>query len=144
MKAAIMSRWMAVMALTLLMGCDRAPPVASPPVGAGGARPAAGEALGEPQDARFIGRIWVAISPRSARGAMKVFLPDRTLLLHTCGGDLRISRWGARGDRIRWIEDTIPIEATVALPTADELELHVAGLRQVQTYIAADETHTCP
>lgn len=143
MKAATMSRWMGVTAMALLMGCDRAPST-QPPAPVHTAGTDAAEALGEPQDPRFIGRIWVAVSPRSARGTMKVFLPDRTLLLHSCSSGVRISRWGARDERIRWVEDTIPIEATLTLPTENELELQVAGGREVLTYVAADETYTCP
>lgn len=138
-------RCLIAMALILPMGCDRAPP-AQPPIAstAAPAVPQEEAALGEPDDARFIGRIWVDVTARRARGSIMVFLPDRTLLTHSCGGNIRISRWGARADRIRWVEDAIPIEATVSLPSADELRLQLAGLDQVQTYIAADETYRCP
>lgn len=138
-----MSRWMMLLALLALVGCDRPPP----PLPADTARSGQSvddEPLGEPDDPRFIGRIWVAVSPRSERGSMKVFLPDRTLLMHVCGGSMRISRWGARADRIRWIEDAIPIEATISLPRPNELELQLPGAGQAHTYVAADESYSCP
>ncbi len=142
MKTSGMSRWLGLIALVGLMGCDRAPPTPATAVPA--VTMQTDGAWDELDDARFIGRIWVTLSPRNARGAIKVFMPDRTLLMYSCGGTLRVSRWAGRGNLIRWIEDTIPIEATVTLPRADELELQLTGMRQVHTLIAADETYACP
>lgn len=73
-----------------------------------------------------------------------VFLPDRTLLMDSCFETYRVSKWGVAGDRIRWLEDTIPIEAEVITPSKDELTLRIAGLDREQTYIAMTDPYTCP
>jgi len=102
------------------------------------------QALGEPADPRFIGKIWISTTQGHARGSMLIFLPDRSLLLDSCFETYRISRWGAEGDRIRWIEDTIPIEATLSMPNQDELRLQVAGQDRVQSYVTATVPYVCP
>lgn len=73
-----------------------------------------------------------------------VFLPDRTLLMDSCFETYRLSQWGVADDKIRWIEDTIPIEAEVVTPSKDELILRIAGLDREQRYIAANVPYVCP
>jgi hypothetical protein len=75
---------------------------------------------------------------------MIVFLPDRSLLMDSCFETYRISKWGVAGDRIRWLEDTIPIEAEVNMPSKNELTLQVAGQDRAQTYVAAQVPFVCP
>jgi hypothetical protein len=108
------------------------------------AAPAAQTQRAEPPNPDFIGRVWVSTSPGSARGSILVFLPDRTLLMDSCFETFRLSQWGVAGDRIRWIEDTIPIEAEVSLPNKNELRLHIAGRDREQTYVAASLPYVCP
>lgn len=97
-----------------------------------------------PADGRFVGRIWISTTQGRPLGSMIVFLPDRTLLMDSCFETYRVSEWGVAGDRIRWREDTIPIEADVSLPGKDELTLRIAGQDKVQTYIAASAPYVCP
>ncbi len=98
----------------------------------------------EPANPAFIGRIWRATTRGGPLGSIIVFLPDRTLLMDSCFETYRVSRWGVAGDRIRWLEDKIPIEAEVITPSKDELTLRIAGLDREQTYIAMTEPYTCP
>jgi len=100
--------------------------------------------LGQPSDPRFIGRIWVSTTPGHSRGTLMVFLPDRTLLMDSCFETYRISKWGAEGDRIRWIEDTFPIEGIVSMPNDNELRLQIAGQDRVQSFVAATVPTVCP
>jgi glyoxylase-like metal-dependent hydrolase (beta-lactamase superfamily II) len=103
-----------------------------------------GEELGQPADPRFIGKIWASTTPGHARGSLMIFLPDRSLLMDSCFETYRISQWGAEGDRIRWIEDAIPIEATIAMPNENELRLQLAGQDRVQSYVSATVPYVCP
>lgn len=75
---------------------------------------------------------------------MIVFLPDRTLLIDSCFETYRLSKWGVVGDKIRWLEDSIPIEAEVSVRGRNEMRLHVVGQEQEQTYIAASVPYVCP
>lgn len=98
----------------------------------------------EPANKDFIGRVWIATTPGSPRGSMLVFLPDRSLLMDSCFETYRISQWGVAGDNIRWLEDTIPIEARVTLPGRNEMTLRIAGQDREQTYVAASVPYLCP
>jgi len=100
--------------------------------------------LGEPADPRFIGKIWVSTTPGHARGSVMIFLPDRSLLIDSCFETYRISRWGAEGERIRWIEDAIPTEATLSLPSEHELRLQLVGQDRVQSFVTATVPYACP
>jgi len=120
--------------------CSRTP--SAPPPAAG--TPSADAELSEPANPAFIGRVWVATTQGSPRGSMLVFLPDRSLLMDSCFETYRISKWGVAGDRIRWLEDTIPIEAEVKMPSPNELTLQVAGQDRAQTYVAASVPFVCP
>lgn len=82
--------------------------------------------------------------PGSALGSMIVFLPDRILLMDSCFETYRLSKWGVAGDKIRWLEDTIPVEAEVSVRGSNELRLRVAGQEHEQTYIAASVPYVCP
>lgn len=101
-------------------------------------------AVDTPPDPAFVGRVWIRAMPGSALGSMLVFLPDRTLLMDSCFETYRLSKWGVAGDKIRWLEDTIPIEAEVSLRGRNELRLHIIGQEQEQTYIAATVPYVCP
>jgi hypothetical protein len=92
----------------------------------------------------FVGRAWVNASSGPERGTVMIFLPDRTLLMDACPGPLHISKWGLAGDHIRWLEDTVPIEAVASMPAANELRLRVVGRGQTQSYIAASPPYDCP
>ena len=100
--------------------------------------------LGEPADPRFIGKIWVSTTPGHSRGSLLIFLPNRTLLMDSCFETYRISKWGAEGDRIRWVEEAIPIQATLSMLDENNLSLQITGQDRVQTYIGASEPYVCP
>lgn len=127
--------------LSALCACGKPP---QPATAKPDATPAAQTERSEPANPDFIGRVWVSTSSGSARGSILVFLPDRTLLMDSCFETFRLSQWGVAGDHIRWIEDTIPIEAEVSLPNKDELRLHIAGQDREQTYVAASLPYVCP
>jgi hypothetical protein len=116
------------------------PPAAAqppPPTGAAAER-------GDPANTAFIGRIWRATDRGVPLGSILIFLPDRTLLMDSCFETYRVSKWGVAGDRIRWLEDTVPIEAEVITPSEHELRLRIAGSDREQTYIAMTDPYTCP
>jgi hypothetical protein len=98
----------------------------------------------EPANPGFIGRIWRASGSGKPLGSILIFLPDRTLLMDSCFETFRVSQWGVAGNRIRWVEDSIPIEAEVITPSANELTLHMAGTNHDQTYVAMTDPWTCP
>jgi len=131
----------AVAALLVLLaasGCGRrtaAPPPAAAPAQAD---------LGEPADPAFIGRVWLATTPGSPRGSIMIFLPDRTLLQDSCFETFRLSKWGAAGNLIRWVEDTLPVEAEIVLPDKDQLILRIRGLDRDQSFEAASAPYLCP
>jgi len=133
--------WLAMLALCACGG-SQAPsqPVAAQPQAPTGA---AAE-RDEPVNSAFIGRVWRATTRGGPLGSIIVFLPDRTLLMDSCFETYRVSKWGVAGDRIRWLEDTVPIEAEVITPSKNELTLRIAGLDREQTYVAMTDPWTCP
>jgi len=142
-----LARWSIVAMFGLNAACGKPPelaqPASPPPASAPADAPTTDE-LGQPADSRFIGRIWISTTQGHARGSMLIFLPDRSLLMDSCFETYRISKWGADGDRIRWIEDSIPIEATLSMPNDDELRLQVAGQDRVQSFVTATVPYVCP
>jgi hypothetical protein len=141
----------ASMAVALLgtAGCSepQEPPAqaAAPAAAPAASPPATGEEeLGQPSDPRFIGKIWVSTTLGSSRGSLMIFLPNRTLLMDSCFETYRISKWGAAGDRIRWIEEAIPIQATLSMPDENNLRLHISGQDRVLSYVAQNDPYVCP
>jgi hypothetical protein len=124
----------------MLTGCNRQPGETHTTAQPQTANPAAER--DEPADSSFIGRVWISTTQGSARGSILVFLPDRTVLMDSCFETFRISQWGVAGDHIRWIEDTIPIEAKVTMLGKDEMRLEVAG--HVKSFVAAPVPYVCP
>jgi hypothetical protein len=129
----------AMLALCACSGGSQAP--SQPAAAAQSQSPAANE-HDEPANPAFVGRLWRATDRGGPLGSILVFLPDRTLLMDSCFETYRVSKWGVAGDHIRWIEDTIPIEAQVTMVSKDEMRLDVPG--HVQTFIAASVPYTCP
>jgi hypothetical protein len=146
-RTARTSTSLVVLTAALLAGCSK-PPGTSTTQGAAQAaaqqtkQGTATEERDEPADPSFIGRVWISTTPGSARGSIMIFLPDRSLLMDSCFETFRISKWGVAGDHIRWIEDTIPIEAQVTMLTKNEMRLEVPG--HAQTFVAASVPYTCP
>ena len=128
-------------------GGPQAPPqpaAAAAPTPAAPAQAAQASDRDEPTNPAFIGRVWRSTERSSPLGSIIVFLPDRTLLMDSCFETYRISKWGAAGDRIRWIEDTIPIEATVSMQDDNNLRLQIVGQDNVQSYVTATVPYVCP
>jgi hypothetical protein len=131
----------AMLALCACSGGSQAP--SQPAAAAQSPSPAASE-RDEPVNPAFIGRLWRATDRGRPLGSILVFLPDRTLLMDSCFETYRVSKWGVAGDRIRWLEDTVPLEAEVTTPSKDELVLKIAGQNREQRYIAMTDPYTCP
>jgi hypothetical protein len=126
--------------------CSKSPAPAqtAPPPPPAAAQASETSELGQPADPRFIGKIWVSTTPGHARGSLMIFLPDRSLLMDSCFETYRISQWGAEGDSIRWIEDAIPIQATISMPSENELSLQITGQDNVQSFVSATVPYVCP
>ncbi|HKS57475.1 MAG TPA: hypothetical protein VJS12_19415 [Steroidobacteraceae bacterium] len=131
-----------LMSLAMLALCacggSQAPPPPPPPQSAPGA------AIGnhEPANGAFVGRVWRSSETGKPLGTVMIFLPDRLLLMDSCFETFRISQWGVAGNNIRWLEDTVPIEAEVIMPSPNELTLRVGG--KDQTFVAMTDAWTCP
>jgi hypothetical protein len=134
----IMRVLIASLGLLVLAGCGGSASSGHP------AAPAT-TALSEfPLNGAFIGRAWVSTTTGSPLGTMLIFLPNKTFLMDSCFETYRVSEWGVAGENIRWREDTIPIEASVSMPSANELTLRIVGQDRPQTYIAASVPYVCP
>lgn len=93
----------------------------------------------------FVGRIWVSVTAGDPRGSIRVFLPDKSMLMDSCFETFRVSEWGVISDtRIRWREDSIPIEAEYSQPTPDELILKPVGTGRQENYVAISVPYLCP
>lgn len=127
---------------TLLAACGGAPtpaPTATPASSAASVTP--------PEDRSqlpFVGKVWMASMPGSALGSMLIFLPDGTLVMDSCFETYRLSKWGMAGERVRWLEDTIPIEADIKVIRNNELRLRIGGMEQERVYVTASVPYTCP
>ena len=67
-----------------------------------------------PQTWSFVGKTWLSTDASAARGTIRVFLSDGTLLMDSCGETYRLARWTSmNGTRIAWEEDGARIEADV-------------------------------
>ena len=120
----------------LLAGCEQEAPVA-PPV-------TATQASDQPADPPYVGKVWVSTTPGHSLGTMLIFLPDRTLVMDSCFETYRLAKWGIAGSNIRWLEDTIPVEATIEMPRPNQLLVRVAGQDRTQSYTSANVPYSCP
>jgi hypothetical protein len=104
--------------------------------------PAAGTAAKE--DPPFVGRVWMSTKIGNPLGSILLFLPDGTLLMDSCFETYRLSKWGGNEHTIRWLEDTVPIQADVIMPRNNELRLKIAGQDVEHLYVAATVPYVCP
>lgn len=124
-----------VIASTLLLAaCDRT---------SGPVTPATTKLI-EPANPAFVGKVWISTTPGKPLGSMLIFMPDRTLVMDSCFETYRLSKWGVAGDRIRWLEDTIPIEASVEMPRPQQLILRVEGRNEEESFTTANVPYVCP
>jgi len=130
---------LAAAALSVLMACSKpAPPQAA-------SQPAAQLAEGEDPLPSFVGTIWVSTTSGHARGSILVFLPDKSVLRDSCFETFRVSKWGIISPtRIRWIEDSIPIEAEWSQPSQNELIFEPVGRGRQETYVSISVPYVCP
>jgi hypothetical protein len=132
--AIVKTTTLAALSVLILSACsDDAPPAATAP-----------SKLAEPANPAFVGKVWISTTPGAPLGSMLIFMPDRTLVMDSCFETYRLSKWGVAGERIRWLEDTIPIEAAVEMPRPHQLILKVAGQDQEQSYATANVPYVCP
>ena len=130
-----MKRTLIAMTVLMVGGCGNDP--APPPAAAAAASP-------EPADPAFVGKVWISTTQGAPLGTMMIFMPDRTLVMDSCFETYRLSQWGVAGERIRWLEDTIPIEAAVEMPRPHQLILKVAGRDDEQSITLANVPYVCP
>jgi hypothetical protein len=100
--------------------------------------------LVEPANPAFVGKVWISTTPGKPLGSMLIFMPDRTLVMDSCFETYRLSKWGVAGERIRWLEDTIPIEAAVEMPRPTQLILRVTGRNEEESFTTANVPYVCP
>jgi hypothetical protein len=131
-----MQRSLFLALFALIAACDREPPTVAP---ASTAQP-----LAQPKNPDFVGKIWLSTTPGHALGTILIFLPDRTLVMDSCHETYRLTQWGVAGERIRWLEDAVPIEAAVEMPNKDSLILRITGIHEAQSYVTASVPYFCP
>ena len=98
-------------------------------------------------DKSFVGKTWLSTDASAPAGTIRVFLPDGTLLMDSCGETYRLARWTSINDaRIKWEEDGARIEADVSQTAADvlELRLHLKTEVKVERYRLAQVPYVCP
>jgi hypothetical protein len=127
----------AVIALAL-SGCNRSAPPPAPSVAA------STSTASVPANGDFVGKVWISTTPGKPLGSMLIFMPDRTLVMDSCFETYRLSKWGVAGEHIRWLEDSIPIEASVEMPRQHQLILRVTGQNEDQSFTTATVPYVCP
>ena len=99
------------------------------------------------QERSFVGKTWLSTDSSAPLGTIRIFLPDGTLLMDSCGETYRLARWTSMNDtRLAWEEDTARIEADVTQAAADvlELRLHLRSEVKVERYRLARVPYVCP
>ncbi len=95
----------------------------------------------------FVGKTWLSTDSSAPRGTIRIFLPDSTLLMDSCGETYRLARWTSiDASRIAWDEDGARIEADVSQAAADvlELRLQLKSEVKVERYRLAQVPYVCP
>lgn len=134
-----------LIAVALLWGCQQSqPPQTTAPPAGNVMKGPNGEPVDPPPTTEFLSRAWLGISPASARGTVLTFLPNRTLVIVSCTGRSRVTQWGVALDRIRWLEEgTIPNEASIELPSDNELVLRIPGSGDERRYVEVSPPYVC-
>ena len=102
---------------------------------------------GRPPEMPFVGKTWLSTDSSAPRGTIRIFLPDGTLLMDSCGETYRLARWTSiDASRIAWDEDGARIEADVSQAAADvlELRLQLKSEVKVERYRLAQVPYVCP
>ena len=95
----------------------------------------------------FVGKAWISTDPSAAPGTLRIFLPDGSLVIDSCGETYRLARWRAIDQRrIEWQEDTARIEAEITQVSSDQLQLRLHLVRELkeENYRLAPVPFLCP
>jgi hypothetical protein len=93
------------------------------------------------------GRVWIDQGPDAARGTLRAFLPDGTLVMTSCVETYRLAPWRWLDDAtLVWEEDGRSLRAEVAMVGRDALALviDVGGEILTRHYRAAAAPEVCP
>ena len=105
------------------------------------------QVIAQPAHPPFVGRTWLSTDPSAPLGTLRIFLPDGTLVMDSCGETYRLAQWRAIGEgRIEWQEDTERIEAEVAQSAPDQLRLRLRLRSEIkeESYRLAHVPFVCP
>ena len=94
----------------------------------------------------FVGTVWIATDAATPPGTPRIFLPDGTMVMDSCGETYRLARWESIDrDRITWQEDGARIEAAIAQATPDALHLRLRLRNEVrqENYRPAHVPYVC-
>ena len=131
-----MIRPLALLALILLCGCS---PGEAPAVRTTGSDDSAVPV--------FVGKAWVGQSAEGPPGALRIFLPDGTLLMDSCFETYRLAEWRrVPGGRMVIVEEGVEIPAEILSASGAELKLRLTlrdGTKE-ETYRPAPVPYVCP
>lgn len=99
------------------------------------------------RQAEFVGKVWMSTDTSAAPGTFRIFLPDGTLLMDSCGETYRLARWRAIDNRrIEWTEDAARIEAQITQLTGEDfrLRLQLAEGVKEEAYRPTQVPTVCP
>ena len=94
----------------------------------------------------FVGTVWISTDAATPPGTLRIFLPDGTMVMDSCGETYRLARWESIDrDRITWQEDGARIEAAIAQATPDALQLRLRLRNEVrqENYRPAHVPYVC-
>ena len=95
----------------------------------------------------YVGKVWISTDPSAALGTLRIFLPDGTFVMDSCGETYRLARWRRLDERrLEWHEDSARIEAEVTQVSADQLQLRLHLVRELKDehYRLAQLPFVCP
>lgn len=95
----------------------------------------------------FVGKTWMSTDPSAAPGTLRIFVPDGTLVMDSCGETYRLARWRAIDDRrVEWQENSARIEAEVTQVGSEQLQLRMQLGRDLKEehYRLASVPFVCP
>jgi hypothetical protein len=120
-----------------LAGCSRlgVPPVAMPGSGAKNGR------------AVVVDRVWIDTDPAAAKGTLRAFLSDGTLIMTSCTETYRLAPWRwVDGMTLVWEEDGRNIRGEVVVAERREMVMVIdpEGMNQSHHYEVAKSPVVCP
>ena len=118
-------------------GCSRlgVPEVAMPGSGAKNGR------------ATVVDRVWIDTDPAAAKGTLRAFLSDGTLVMTSCTDTYRLAPWRwVDGMTLVWEEDGRSIRGEVVLAERKEMGMVIdpEGMNASHHYLAAEAPVVCP